>query len=153
MRILSINACIVGLMLSMSTSVQAGPYTDDLGRCLVESTTVEDKVNLVKWMFTAASVHPAVSSIASVTEAQLDDANRTTAEMFVSLLTETCKEQTQKAIRYEGQVAIEGAFRVLGQVAAKELFTSPEVSAAMSGLQQYLDSEKLRAVLVGAASN
>ena len=147
------SVCLVGFLLALSTSVKAGPYTNDLGKCLVESTTVADKVNLVKWMFTAASLHPAVKSIASVSDAELDSANKATAELFVSLLTESCREQTQKAVRYEGQAAIEEGFRVLGQVAAKELFTSPEVAAGMAGLQRHFDTEKLQAVFVGPAGN
>lgn len=144
------NKFVVSLLMTTMIIIQpsawAGLYTDDLSRCLVSSTTPKDKVNLVKWMFTAASRHPAVSSIASVSDKQLDDMNKEVAELFVSLLTETCKEQAQKAVRYEGQIAIQGGFQVLGQVAAAELFSSPEVSAGMDGLAKHIDNQKLQEV-------
>ena len=142
----SVLSAILGPILFLSLNVQAQPYTDDLSRCLVESTATADKVSLVKWMFTAASLHPAVSSIASVSEKQLDDANKETAELFVKLLTESCREQAQKAVKYEGPYAIQAGFKVLGQVAAQELFSSPEVSAGMAGMEKHFDTEKLEEI-------
>lgn len=137
---------VSSMLLLLNVNVQAGLYTDDLSRCLVSSTSSDDKVSLVKWMFTAASRHPAVSSIASVSDKQLDDMNKEIAELFVKLLTETCKEQAQQAVKYEGQNAIQGGFQVLGQVAAAELFSSPEVSAGMDGLTKHIDNKKLQDV-------
>lgn len=135
-----------GIMMVLCVNSQAGLYTDDLSRCLVKSSTTNDRVSLVKWIFTAASRHPAVSSIASVTEEQLDDMNREIAHLFVKLLTEDCREQSQQAVQYEGQVAIQEGFKVLGQVAASELFSSPEVSAGMDGLAKHIDEQKLQEV-------
>ncbi len=89
---------ILGSILLINTNAQAGLYTDDLSRCLVESTSTADKVSLVKWMFTAAAFHPAVSSIASVSEKQLVNTNKEIAELFTKLLTESCKEQSKKSI-------------------------------------------------------
>lgn len=142
---------IVAALGATTGPVQADIYTDDLSRCLVESTTREDKFSLVKWMFSAASQHPAVGSIANVSEQQLDETNQRTAELFVDLLTESCREQTIKAVKYEGQVAIQSGFKVLGQVAAGELFASPEVAAGMAGLQKHIDAEKLQSVFGNAA--
>jgi hypothetical protein len=38
------------------------------------------------------------------------------------------------------------SFNVLGQVAGTELFSSPEVAKAMSGLEKYADSAKIEAL-------
>lgn len=122
----------------------AGPYTDDLSKCLVSSTSKDDRASLVTWMFSAASLHPAVKSIASVTPRQLDDANKKAGELFMRLLTDSCKSQTQQAMQYEGPNTIQASFQVLGQVAGQELFTSPEVSGAMAGLAKYIDEAKLK---------
>lgn len=124
----------------------AGPYTDDLSKCLVESTTPQDRADLVKWMFAAASLHPAVRSLASVSTEQLNDANKKTADLVVRLLADSCRQETQKALKYEGQMTLQASFQVLGQVAGKELFTSPEVATALSGLEDYLDVKKLESL-------
>ena len=130
-----------------ASNTYAGPYTDDLSKCLVESTSTRDRAALVKWIFSAASLHPAVRSIVSVSEEQLDEANKTAADLIMKLLTESCRQETQKALKYENEVALQASFRVLGQVAGQELFSSPEVAATMSGLDKYLDEEKLKSLI------
>jgi hypothetical protein len=124
----------------------AGPYTDELSKCLVASTTAADRVDLVKWMFAAASSHPAVRPMSTVTPAQLDAANRKMGALVMRLLTETCVQQTRDALKYEGAATLQTSFQVLGQVAGRELFTSPEVKEALSGLDQYVDGEKVQAL-------
>ena len=109
---------IAGIIFSFSSRSNAGIYSDDLARCLVESSTPSDKIILVKWMFTPMSLHPAVKSIASVSDEQVDKSNKEAADTIVKLITETCKDQTVKAIKYEGEAAIRSSFNVFGNVAA-----------------------------------
>jgi hypothetical protein len=141
-----INKLALLLGLLSSPVAFAGPYTDDLSKCLVNSTTKEDRVALVKWMFSAASVHPAVKSMVSVSAKQLDDANKRTADLFMNLLTISCKSEAEKALQYEGEVTFQTSFQILGQVAGQELFSSPEVVSAMSGLEKYIDGKKLESL-------
>ncbi len=142
MKIRFVSACSA-LLLMFAVSAQAGVYTDELSKCLVSSTSKDDRIALVRWMFAAASAHPAVSSIAATTPQQLDDANRSVGELFMRLTTVSCREQTKNAILYEGQLAIQGGFEVLGQVAGTEMFSSPEVAAGMAGLEKYIDNTKI----------
>ena len=125
----------------------AGPYTDDLTRCIVESTTANDRIEFVKWMFFAISMHPVAKNYSSVSEEKIADANKKIAKLMMKLLTESCKEKAEKAIKYEGQIALQTSFRTLGQVAAQDLFTNPDVAAVISGLEKYLDGEKLKSSL------
>ncbi len=136
-----------GFFLAASSTSVAGVYTDDLSRCLVESSTSEDKLTLVKWMFTAMALHPAVKSMAPVTENQRDIANKNVADLLSKLLTETCVVQSRKAIKYEGTFAIQSSFQILGQVAAQELFSNPNVAAGMGGLERHIDSKRIQEVL------
>ncbi len=137
------------LTLCSMMPAQAGPYTDDLSKCLIGATTQNDRTALVKWMFAAAASHPAVKSIASVSKEQLDAAHKSTAELITKLLTESCREEAQKALKYEGLTTLQSSFQVLGQVAGQELFASPEVGAQLSAFEKYLDGEKLAGLLKG----
>jgi hypothetical protein len=56
----------------------------------------------------------------------MTDLNASTGVLLVRRLTDSCKDN-----------------QVLGQVAAGELFASPEVSKALSGLEQHVDKKKL----------
>ncbi len=147
MRRLSIYCVFAGVIFLFSSSVNAGVYSDDLSRCLVESSTSSDKLILVKWMFTSISLHPAVKSIAPVSAKQVDDSNRRMAELVVKLVTKTCKDETIKAMKYEGEMALQSSFTVLGQVAAKELFNNPDVATALAGLDKYMDADEIRKAL------
>lgn len=141
------RTCLPFLLLALLTagSAHAGPYSDDLGKCLVASTTAADKGALVKWMFATAALHPAVKSVASVTPAERSGFNRDTARLFERLVTESCKAQTQQALKYEGAVALQVAFQLLGQVAARELFSDPAVAGGMADLEKHFDKQKLEA--------
>lgn len=147
----TIRGCLLFLglaaLLAPTQAAQAGPYSDELSKCIIESTTVSDRAAFVNWIFSAASLHPAVKSIAAVSKEQMDAANRQTGEMVMKILTESCPKQAEKAIRYEGASALETSFEVLGQVAGQELFSSPEVAAGMAGLVEYLDENRLKAAL------
>ncbi len=132
--------------LIFSSNAFAGVYADKLSECLVDSTTTQDRITLVKWMFSAMSLHPAVRSISMVSPAQLDSANKNIAELFMRLLTKSCKDETKKALKYEGRSTIQNSFRILGQVAGRELFSNPKVLKGISGIQKYIDANKLKSL-------
>ncbi len=145
MRQGAVWAAVVVLSCAANPAL-AGLYTDDMSRCLVESSTKEDKAALVRWIFVALSQNPAISSLSKATEADIDKANANVAAMMMRLLTEQCVDKTRKAIKYEGMAAIQTSFGVLGQVAAAELFSDPKVGAVMSGLDKTVDKKKLEAL-------
>ena len=135
------------LILLTAPSAFAGPYSDEMAKCLVTSTSETDKNFLVKWMFAAAALHPAVKSISSVSDAQRNELNMRTAKLFEKLLTESCKSQVQTAIKYEGPSTIESAFQVLGQVAARGLFSDPAVNGFIAQLGNHIDKQKMESVI------
>jgi hypothetical protein len=81
-----------------------------------------------------------------VSPKDLDEANKTTAALFMRLLTDSCKDKAKNALNFEGPVTLTTSFQVLGQVAGREMFSSPEVTKAMSGLEKYTDVKKLEAL-------
>ena len=138
--------------LSCGPAAQAGVYSDDLGKCLVSSTTKNDRQDLIRWLFVAASHHPAVKPIASVSPAQQDDSDKQMGTLFMKLLTDSCKTETQKALQFEGTVTLQLAFEVLGKVAGQELFSSPEVAGNLKGLAKYIDVQKLKALATAGST-
>src|SRR3970040_361951 len=120
---------VFSLALLASHSAFAGPYSDEMAKCLVASTSEADKNFLVKWMFAAAALHPAVKSISSISDAQRNELN------------------VKTAIKYEGQSTIESAFQVLGQVAARGLFSDPNVNGFIAQLGNHIDKQKMESVI------
>lgn len=130
-------------------AAQAGPFADDMSKCLLTSTSPTDREDLVRWIFAAAAAHPAVSTVVTVNEEHRASASRTVANLFVRLLTEDCLQQVRTAVEMEGEGTIEQSFQVLGELAGRELFDSPEVGAVVARLETYLDAGKLNAAFGG----
>ncbi|NUS38910.1 MAG: hypothetical protein HOQ02_07795, partial [Lysobacter sp.] len=128
MRNLALPALLL-LGLATPMAAKAGVYSDDLSRCLVSHTREADQIVMAQWIFGIMSVHPDVSSIAKV-----DDAARTTnskkmALIFQTLLTESCKDETAKEVKYEGTEALKNSFEVVGKIAMQTLLGNPKVAA------------------------
>ena len=141
--IVLVLGCVIGV-LRPNVSFAAGPYTDELSKCLVRSTTDADKTLLVQWMFAMVTLHPQVKSMTAISDAERTEIVRKTAGIFERLLTVSCQSEAQQALKYEGNSAFEASFGVLGQVAARELFSSPQVTTGVAGLEKYIDAEKVK---------
>lgn len=144
-----VTACFAGAMAFGSTSAYAGPYGDDLSKCLVSSTTDADKTLLVKWIFSAIALNKEVAPFVAMPESAREQVNRDTAGLYMRLLTDSCRTQTHEAFKYEGQAAVHSAFQLLGQVASQGMFSDPAVAAGMTDLMKHFDEKKLETVLKG----
>lgn len=144
MKLSKISSVMLAAHLTLLTAAYAGPYSDELSKCLLDSTSKKQRATFVRWMFVAGAAHPAVQDIANVSPELLDQANRDMADLSMTLLVELCREESEEALRYEGAVAFQFAFKTLGEVAGMELFSSPEVQTALAGYEAYLDAEKLQ---------
>jgi hypothetical protein len=122
---------------------QAGPYADELTRCLVSSTTHDDKSTLVQWIFAIASLHPDVAALSAATPEARAGLNHRVGVLFTNLLGVSCVKETRDAIHFEGNASIEASFTSLGQIAARELFANPAVTAGMQGMVKEVDMQKL----------
>lgn len=138
---------IVFTLFIVSNPANAGLFSDDLSRCLVQSTTETDKVSLVKWIFTMASQHKEVRGLSNATKADIDTLNKQTATLFTRLVTDDCNTQTRAALMNEGPLSIQVAFQTLGQVASMQLFNDPEVNAAIEDIRKYIDNDKINSKL------
>jgi hypothetical protein len=146
------HIALTALLLS-SPVAYAGPYTDDLSKCLVASTSDQDKTQLVEWIFFSLSLNPKISPYAQVSPAQREVADKGLAKLFERLVAESCSTQTKQAVQYEGTAALSESFRLLGQVAAQEIFKDPAVAAGTSKFAEYLDEKKINQALGLPASS
>ncbi|RZT90147.1 hypothetical protein EV678_0958 [Azospira oryzae] len=149
-KLLAFAAGLAALAASTAPA-QAGIYSDDMAKCLVRSTTPADRASLVKWMFSAMALHPDVKSMARVEPAQREGLDRNTANLIVRLMTETCRSETQQALTLEGPQTVQQSFQVLGQVAARELFSNPDVMAGVGNLGKYVDPARFKGMAMPAA--
>lgn len=143
----SFFAFVTSVILLCPATLQAGPDADALGHCLVTSSTSEDKLALVTWMFTSMARHPAVASMGDVSEKERQNSLQNMARLMTVLLTERCAEEAVTAIRNEGPIAMQTSFATLGQVAATELFANPQVANGLAELDSFLDHQAINDAL------
>lgn len=113
---------------------KAGPYTDDLSKCLVASTSSGDQVVFMRWLFTMLSRHPGVSNLASIAPDERAAIDKKAVDLYVRLMTADCRQQMIAAIKYEGLGAIQNSFQLLGQVAMRGLMGDAKVAEGMKEL-------------------
>lgn len=145
------RAGLAALLCGAALPAWAGVHGDDLARCVVSSTTTQEKAKLVEWMFFAIALNPEVAPLANIPAQRREQSDRGTAKLFERLLTEACVAQARDAIRYEGSGAIAGAFQLLGQVAAQEMFANPAVAAGTMKFVEHIDEAKMTRALGTAA--
>lgn len=132
---------------TFASPVYAGPFTDEMSKCLVTSTTDADKTLLVKWIFAAISAHPDVKALSNVTADKGAQLNKEASVLVMRLLTQNCKSQTQQALKYEGEKTFSESFSVLGYVAMQGLMANPDVARYFNQFEQGMDSKALQNAL------
>ncbi len=133
------------------TPAGASVYGDDLAKCLVEKTSDGDKIVLAQWIYTVMSVHPSAASLAKVSDSDRTAVAKRAGAVFETLLADSCRAETAKAVKYEGPEVLKGSFTVLGQIAMTTLLANPSVSAESQNFVKFVDEAKIKAVFEGAA--
>jgi hypothetical protein len=136
-------------MLALISSSQAmgGVFTDDLKRCAINSASADDRATLGRWIFIVAGANPAFSDLTSISDAERQQSFATTARLFERILLRDCRRESVAAMRNEGAVALGNAFEALGNVAGRQMVSSPEsqaMSEVVSGLMDPSGLETLR---------
>ncbi len=142
-KIIYIFASLSFLFNISNEPIFAGPFGDEMARCLVTSTNKRDKAKLVKWVLKVYGEHPEVSNMVNLSEREKNVIDKDVAQIFTRLLSEDCADETKKALDYEGDKVMYTAFSVLGQVAAKGFNEHPNVANSMNKFIELIDTEKL----------
>jgi hypothetical protein len=137
---------LAGACLSLAQPAHAGPFAEDLGRCVVNATTEADRSALMRWMFVAVAGNPVFADIVDVTSAQRQQATRAAAAVFDRLLLRACRRESMLALRHEGNGGLEAGFRALGMVAGREMMSTPEGSVSLGELTNSMDSAGMEAL-------
>jgi len=146
----SMAGAFAATLILASKLAAAGPFADDMAKCMVNSTSPEDRTLFVQWLYSMIALHPDLSAMSTVTAKQREDISRKAGALLERLLLESCRSQTQQAVQNEGPQTIQYAFQVLGQVAGRGLLTEPHVLEGTKAIAKYVDEQKLKALTANA---
>ncbi len=130
----------------LGASAEAGPFTDDLSKCLVKSATAADHATLIQWMFSSVTLHPALQSMSTITADQRVTYNKSMAALYERLTFTDCRKEAIDALKNEGIASISTGFRVLAAIATRDIFGDPQVGQGLSELLSYYDKSKMSAL-------
>ena len=133
---------------SVSKAVLPARAQDALTRCLIESTSPDDKRVLVKWVFSVIAQHPDIASMTRIDAAQRTAIDRDAAKVFEQLLADQCAAPLRTAMKQSGTDAIGKSFQALGTSAATDMLQNPQVVASGAGLMKHLDMQRLLLALI-----
>ena len=143
-KILYICTVLTFFLNISNKPIFAGPFEDDMSRCLVLASSSKDNILLGRWLVRVYGEHGGSKDLTTLSNSKKEQIDKDVARLFTRLLSEDCKEETKKALRFEGEEVMFNAFRVLGEVAGKELIEDKNVSKAINKFTEYVDYEKLK---------
>jgi hypothetical protein len=134
------RAILLGLAATlMAGGAHAGPASDALGQCVVESTTGRDRVAFVRWMFGAIALHPQVASMSKVTPADNLNLAKETGALIDRLILKDCRDEALQTVRDEGSDGLMASFRTFGEVAMQELMNNAAVNKQFEAISEHVD--------------
>jgi len=142
-KILYLFTVLTFLLNISNKPIYAGPFTDEMAKCLVTSTNDRDRTRLVKWIFRVYGDHPKVTYMVDLSDREKKVIDKDVADLFTRLLSEDCIDETKKALDYEGENVMFNAFQILGQVAAQGFNNNPDVMKSINEFVEMVDYEKL----------
>lgn len=145
MRLSLLAAAVVASFISMPA--QAGVFADDLARCFVTRASDQDRVLMMRWMFSAMSSDPRLSDMTTLNRTARDKVNGDMAALYDRLMLKDCREPAKLALKNEGIEAVEGAGKALGEAAAMGLFLSPQAVAELESFSKKIDESGFNRML------
>lgn len=121
---------------------------DALTRCLIESTSEDEKRILVRWVFSVIAQHPDIASMTRIDAAQRTTIDRDAAAVFETLLADQCAAPLRVAMKQSGTDAIGRSFQALGTSAATDMLQNPQVVSSGAGLMKHLDMQRILMALI-----
>lgn len=139
---MKLKTCLIVALFSLTCQAHAGPYADDLKKCLVESSSPKDLTLLVRWIAKAINAHPNLSDISALSEGKKVEVDKQLARYFERVLFQDCGAAVRDLVKYENVDGMRLAFEFLGQVAMKQVMEDPKVAQSVSDFTKYINPLK-----------
>jgi len=143
---------VLALVLSTASLVappaHAGEAGEALSKCLSDATTPDDRRALVRWIFSAISVHPDLREFTTIDAARRERIEAESVAVFERLIVQDCTAQTRMALMQEGTDGFQTAFKTLGELAMGGVVEDAQVQAGMAQLGGRIDQQRVLQALL-----
>ena len=122
--------------------LNAETYTNDLAKCMIEETTLAEKIVLVKWAVRLFGEHPSID-IVNLDQSSKINLDKKLGNLVSDLLLDRCKPLAKKALDYEGERSLITAFGIVSRASSNKIMSHPDVQAASQEWGKYLAIQDL----------
>jgi hypothetical protein len=133
--------CLAASLFANAASADAA--ADDFGKCLVDSTSADDRAMLAQMMFATMALNPSVRPLSAISDDQRDELAQKTADLIQKLEFTDCRAQAVAALKANGPTALRAAFTRLNAAAAGELLGDPAVRTGVQAYNAYVAKDKM----------
>ncbi|MCC1496826.1 hypothetical protein [Alcanivorax sp. 1008] len=146
-----LRAACLFLAYVLSTSLHAGPPSEDLSVCLSDALTGKDRKTLSRWMFFAQAQHPVLAPFVKISAENIEESDRAVGQLVTHLFTEACPTELAAA-SIGNPMVLHQAFEVVGRLATMETMSDFGVIDTLSGHTEYTDTVKITEIMRGSIS-
>ena len=136
------KSCLVLLLLFFPNTSSAGPYKDDLIRCVGDSLTENDKNNFAFFIALSFSRLPEMRDIFFLDEIRKDKIIRDYATSLDRLIILDCRSQSENVVKFEGPNELASAANMMGQIALREKLADPAVVELFDEMEEYVSTDE-----------
>jgi len=147
MKIKSILFVMLISCLGFTKTALAGPASDALGTCMIDSLTGKERKQLAQWTFFAMAAHPDIKAFSKISSDDQKNIDEFVGKLLTRLLTEDCVAQAKATTKTNNQQEFKMAFELVGKVAMQELMSNQAVNTSITGFTKFVDLEHLGKVL------
>lgn len=147
-----VKAIVLGAAFTAATvasaSAFAGSESEALMQCFAKSTNKEEKRLLAKWFFFSTAAYSEVKSLATIPDVQREEVNKNAAKLAERLFGESCKDETEAALKLNDRTALTSGFGAFGKIAGEEFDSEKDVANSFVEFSKFMDKQ-LMAKLCG----
>ena len=144
-RLSSISLLLVAL--AKPEVSYAGPYQDDLIRCVGENLSDADKINFVAFISLALSRLPEMKDVVFIDKVRSESIVKAYAESIERLILDDCEEKSVLLVKFEGPAALFSSSSIIGQMALREKMGDPAVVEIFDEMDKYASEEEWNKLL------
>jgi hypothetical protein len=121
---------------SLSAGAQAGVYSQRLISCLLKEATPQDKQVFIQRFFLVFAANKDLKDLVNISDRKQQGVQTQFSKTFNRLFNESCREQTDDVVNFEGPAALGAAGQALSRVALKDFFSDPSVNTQLAEVGQ-----------------
>ena len=142
------SAVLAIALLLAAPALRASESTDGLATCLTGATPKDDRRVLVRWIYSAMSVHPDLRDVSAIDDPRRAGLEADAAKVMERLIADDCATHVRAVLLSDGTDGFSTAFEALGRIAMQDFLEQPDVQRASTAIGSRIDQKRVMKALL-----